>query len=568
MPKFDHILVIGFGGPTQPSEIRPFLQIVTQGRNIPQDRLESVAHHYEAIGGSSPYNEYTFRLIRSLEINLKKEGIDLPVFTGMRNGHPFLKETLIEIKQKNLKYGIALILAPHRSEASYDRYIQNVMDAKKEAGAVEIEYCGVSPWHNHPKFITAQAEQIIQTLKPISSETRAIIQTIFTAHSIPVSMAAQSKYVEEFLTSSRLIAEKLSLKDWIHAYQSRSGNPFDPWLDPDVCDIIKALGAQGKKNVLIVPVGFLCDNAEVLFDLDIEARAEAEKRSINFLRTSTVMDHPSFVSMWVELIRQTMQSSNPGSLKVTTTVQTTPSILTTSPEALDLREKGAAKNGQIQTTDRRMYFQLLCFTGASQSKTLLKKLKASKLDSVLYRDLNDPYGVGVLLMSEKPERFISEGSKIFSSKPFKKLIPKPELTMLGRTYSSGREQDLEDWMLNKYRRNALNSHWPWAVWYPLRRKPEFALLTREEQGKILMEHAMLGQSYGMSNFAYDVRLSCYGLDKNDNEFVIGLVGTDLYPLSRLIQDMRKTQQTSKYIQNLGPFFVGNVLWQSTYKDAR
>lgn len=168
----------------------------------------------------------------------------------------------------------------------------------------------------------------------------------------------------------------------------------------------------------------------------------------------------------------------------------------------------------------------------------------------------------MLTVSEDPEIFVTKARDVFLSEPFRSLVPRPELTMMGRTYSMGREADLEDWLLRKPLRNALENKWPWAVWYPLRRKPEFALLDKAEQGKILGEHAMIGMNYGKSDFAHDIRLACHGLDQNDNEFVIGLVGPDLYPLSRIVQDMRKTQQTSKYIQSLGPFFVGRAAWQS------
>ena len=139
--------------------------------------------------------------------------------------------------------------------------------------------------------------------------------------------------------------------------------------------------------------------------------------------------------------------------------------------------------------------------------------------------------------------------------------------MLGRTYSTGREADLEDWLLEKPRRNALNPQWPWAIWYPLRRKPEFELLPKEEQGKILYEHAKIGIAFGQADYAHDIRLACHGLDKNDNEFVLGLIGRDLYPLSKVVQEMRRTQQTAKYMQSLGPFFVGKVFWQSPLKTS-
>lgn len=227
-----------------------------------------------------------------------------------------------------------------------------------------------------------------------------------------------------------------------------------------------------------------------------------------------------------------------------------------------IREHGAAKQGVPQVSDRRLYVQLQVFTKCGNPKALIHPLEKSGLDSVIYLDTNDPKGVGILCLSENPAVFTEHFRTLLNSEPFASLQLKPEMTMLGRTYSLGREQDLEDWLLRKPKRNALNPQNQWAVWYPLRRKPEFELLTKEEQGKILFEHAKIGISYGLENLAHDVRLACYGIDRNDNEFVLGLIGPELHPLSRVVQDMRKTQQTAKYMQSLGPFFVGKVLWQS------
>lgn len=228
----------------------------------------------------------------------------------------------------------------------------------------------------------------------------------------------------------------------------------------------------------------------------------------------------------------------------------------------DIRELGAAVQGVPQASTRRLYAQLLAFGGCRDTESLVKPLRASGLEFVLYRDLNDPLGVGLLVLAEDPEVLAGRARELLAREPFATLSAKPELTMLGRSYSSGREPDLEDWLLVKPRRNALNPENRWAVWYPLRRKPDFALLSKEEQGRILFEHAMLGRTFGQSGYAQDIRLSCYGLDRHDNEFVLGLVGPELYPLSRLIQEMRKTQQTAKYMQSLGPFFVGRVHAQS------
>lgn len=234
----------------------------------------------------------------------------------------------------------------------------------------------------------------------------------------------------------------------------------------------------------------------------------------------------------------------------------------TDKEQLDILEHGAPKDGKPQSTNRRCYFQLQVYTECWDVQKIVDAVSASGLESVVYRDANDPRGVGLLFMNERPEVFVKEVRALLTQPVFAPLKPKPELTMLGRTYSLGRELDLEDWLLNKFRRNVLNPDYPWAVWYPLRRKPEFAALDRAEQGKILAEHGNLGRAYGEAGLAQDVRLSCYGIDAHDNEFVIGLVGPELYPLSRLVQDMRKTQQTIKFIQSLGPFFVGHKAWQS------
>jgi hypothetical protein len=235
-------------------------------------------------------------------------------------------------------------------------------------------------------------------------------------------------------------------------------------------------------------------------------------------------------------------------------------------DKLDLSEHGADRGGKPQITDRRFYFQLQVYTGCLDIKKVVDAVASSGMEAVVYLDVNDPWGIGLLFMNENPAFFVKEARALLTTSPFTSLTHKPEMTMLGRTYALGREQDLEDWMLNKFRRNALNAAFPWAVWYPLRRKPEFAALERTDQGKILAEHGNLGRIYGDAGYAQDIRLSCFGIDTHDNEFVIGLVGPELYPLSRLVQDMRKTQQTIKFIQSLGPFFVGHKAWQSNLRE--
>ena len=231
------------------------------------------------------------------------------------------------------------------------------------------------------------------------------------------------------------------------------------------------------------------------------------------------------------------------------------------PEPVDLREVGAPIDGEPQVSDRRLFLQLHVFEDCTDSNLLffVEALEKSNLNAVLYDDINNPTGIGVLFIVEDPAMLATEARELLAGlQCTTNLSHRPEMTMTGRTYSSGREPNLEEWLLNKPLQNALNPDFPWAIWYPLRRKSEFYRLEHRERGRILGEHAMLGRSYAAGGYASDIRLACFGLDTNDNEFVIGLVGPELYPLSRLIQDMRSTEQTTKYIESLGPFFVGKV----------
>jgi chlorite dismutase len=225
---------------------------------------------------------------------------------------------------------------------------------------------------------------------------------------------------------------------------------------------------------------------------------------------------------------------------------------------IDVQERGAAG----QASSRRLFIQLQVMTGCLDPKPLVSALEASRMEAVLYQDVNDPRGAGVLAMSEDPAFFATGLRDVLNAEPFSSLALRPEFTMLGRTYASGFEADLDDWLLQRPRRTTLNPAWPWGIWYPLRRVGGFARLSPQEQGTIIREHSVLGRAYGEADLAHDVRLACHGLDVHDNDFVIGLVGRELHPLSHLVQAMRKTVQTSQYIATLGPFFVGHVLWQS------
>ena len=230
---------------------------------------------------------------------------------------------------------------------------------------------------------------------------------------------------------------------------------------------------------------------------------------------------------------------------------------------LDLSEKGRAKDGTPISSDRRLMMQFMAFGDAGDTDELIAALSSAPFASVLYADINDPYGVGLLTLSEDPGFFVTELREFLNLPPFALLTHKPEFTMLGRTYSFGYEPDLERTLVHGPLEKVLDSDLPWSIWYPLKREKSFETLSEEEQRAVLGEHGKLGFKFGSAGYAKDIRLACHGLDKNDNDFLIGILGKDLYPMSILIQSMRKTKQTSMHLESLGPFFIGKVVYQSS-----
>ncbi len=233
-------------------------------------------------------------------------------------------------------------------------------------------------------------------------------------------------------------------------------------------------------------------------------------------------------------------------------------------DGVDLRERGKSADGRTIYCDGRLYIQLLVFTGYQQNpEVLIRALNQSKLCGALYASLHDPEGIGLLTVSEDPRFFVTELQDYLRSSPLGTLRCRTDLTFIGRTYAIGYEADLNETLFERPKRYICNPAWPWAMWYPLRRAGAFEHLSTEERRTILMEHGGIGQAYGRSDHAHDIRLACHGLDQNDNDFVVGLLSKDLYPLSAIVERMRKTQQTSRYLSSIGPFFVGHVLWQSS-----
>jgi hypothetical protein len=234
-------------------------------------------------------------------------------------------------------------------------------------------------------------------------------------------------------------------------------------------------------------------------------------------------------------------------------------------EEIDVIEHGRGADGESLSLDRRLYMQLYAFGRARDVGPLTEALAAADVESVLYEDVNDPRGVAIVTLSESADAFVTTTRELFASAPFADLEPKPDLTMFGRTYALGHEDDLDETLVERPRRRVLDPGLTWAIWYPLRRSGTFEQLPRKEQNAILMEHGGVGTAFGRAGLGYDIRLACHGLDRNDNDFVVGLLGRELHPLSIIVQRMRKTRQTSLHLERLGPFFVGRVAWQSSLR---
>jgi ferrochelatase len=301
---YDAILLVAFGGPSSPEEIRPFLARVTRGLRIPPERLEEVAHHYQAVGGKSPLNEITFRQAAALRGALAAADVQIAVYVGFRNAAPFFVDTLKQMRADGIQHALGFILSSHQTEASWERYQKDIANARAEIGeqAPRVDYC--PGWHDHPLFIQSWAERIEAALAQLPSERRPSMPIVFSAHSVPSAMAAQSPYEVQLQETARLIARSLNCSHWTLAYQSRSGRPSDPWLEPTVGNVVQRLAKKGHTAVVVAPIGFVSDHVEVLYDLDIEARKIAEDLSMQFHRVACPNDDPTFIRMIADVTAQ------------------------------------------------------------------------------------------------------------------------------------------------------------------------------------------------------------------------------------------------------------------------
>jgi protoporphyrin/coproporphyrin ferrochelatase len=306
---YDAVLVVSFGGPEGMDDVIPFLENVLRGRNVPRERMLEVAEHYYHFGGVSPLNDQNRELIAALGEELRASGLDLPIYWGNRNWHPMLVDTMRQMAQDGVKHALAFFATAYSSYSSCRQYRENIMQTQEEVGEGAPQVSLLRKFYNHPGFIYPNIENVGAALGEIPPECRAKTHIAFTAHSIPQSMADNCAYEAQLQETCRLVAEGLAHEHWALVYQSRSGSPRQPWLEPDICDHLRALKAEGVEDVVIAPVGFLSDHMEILFDLDTEAKQVAQEIGLNMIRAATVGTHPEFIAMIRRLIVERITNS-------------------------------------------------------------------------------------------------------------------------------------------------------------------------------------------------------------------------------------------------------------------
>src|SRR4051812_32804433 len=298
---YDALLVVSFGGPEGPDDVMPFLENVTRGRNVPRERLLEVAHHYERFGGVSPINEQNRALIAALEPELRAHGIDLPVYFGNRNWHPLITDTMRRMRDEGVRRALAVFTSAFSSYSGCRQYRENLFEAQEAVGPDAPEVPRVRMFFNHPGFVEANVDRVRAA---IAEAGVADVHLAFTAHSIPVAMAKNCAYEAQLAEAARLVADAVGVEDWAVVYQSRSGSPQVPWLEPDIGEHLREVHERGVGAVVISPIGFVSDHLEVLFDLDVEARELADELGLPLARAGTAGTHPAFVAGLADLIAE------------------------------------------------------------------------------------------------------------------------------------------------------------------------------------------------------------------------------------------------------------------------
>jgi ferrochelatase len=306
---YDALLLVSFGGPEGMDDVIPFLENVLRGRNVPRERMLQVARHYEMFGGVSPINQQNRDLIAALEKELAENGPKLPIYWGNRNWHPLLPDTLAQMANDGIKNALAFVTSAYSSYSSCRQYRQNISDAQAAVGPTAPRVEKLRVFYDHPLFIEANVDHIRVALHQF--EDLSAVNLVFTAHSIPESMAVNCDYAEQLAEAGGLIAHALGIKSWQLVYQSRSGSPSQPWLGPDVTEHLRTLHREGVRNVVVAPIGFVSDHMEVVYDLDIEAQKVAGELGMKMVRAATAGTHPAFVKMIRELVVERIEDQVP-----------------------------------------------------------------------------------------------------------------------------------------------------------------------------------------------------------------------------------------------------------------
>jgi ferrochelatase len=306
MPASDYqaLVLVSFGGPEGPDEVMPFLENVLRGRNVPPERLLAVAEHYRQFGGISPINAQNRALLAALETEFRSAGLDLRLYCGNRNWHPLLSDTLRTMRDDGIRRALALVTSAYSSYSSCRQYLENIAKAQSDVGPGAPAVEKLRAFFNHPGFIEAVVERFREACDQVPPGQRNAAHVAFTAHSIPLSMAVKCDYKSQLTEASRLVADAVGVSTdrWQLVFQSRSGPPSQPWLEPDIADHLRQLRSQGISDVIVVPIGFISDHMEIIYDLDAEARRCAEEVGLRMVRAKTVGTHPRFVRMVRELV--------------------------------------------------------------------------------------------------------------------------------------------------------------------------------------------------------------------------------------------------------------------------
>jgi ferrochelatase len=305
--NYDAILVVSFGGPESTEEVIPFLENVLRGRGVPRERMLAVAEHYYHFDGKSPINQQTRDLIAALDVELEKNGPRLPIYWGNRNWHPLLRDTLRKMKEDGVRRAVAFVTSAYSSYSGCRQYREDIARAQGEVGMGAPEVDKLRAFFNHPGFIEAAIERVGDALREIPADASEKVQIVYTAHSVPLSMANTSDYVTQLEEVRRLVSGALGQTNHVLVYQSRSGAPGQPWLGPDILDYLREVKTNKRASAVVVaPIGFISDHMEVLYDLDVEAQELCNKLALPMKRAKTVGVHPKFIGMIPELIQERM----------------------------------------------------------------------------------------------------------------------------------------------------------------------------------------------------------------------------------------------------------------------